>query len=62
MLDLVEALAPHAANGFEPDFQPERKGEVRRSALDATRAREAFGWESRIDVASGLQQTLASLR
>jgi UDP-glucose 4-epimerase len=62
VLDLVEALAPHAPNGFEPDFQPERKGEVRRSALDATRARETFGWESRIDVAKGLEQTLGSLR
>ncbi len=62
VLDLVEALAPHAANGFEPDFQPERKGEVRRSALDASRARETFGWESQIDIASGLEQTLGSLR
>ncbi len=62
VLDLVEALAPHAANGFEPDFQPERKGEVRRSALDAGRARETFGWESRIDITSGLEQTLGSLR
>jgi UDP-glucose 4-epimerase len=62
VLDIVEALAPHAANGFEPDFQPERQGEVRHIALDAGRARETFGWESQIDIAKGLESTLASIR
>src|SRR5436309_633313 len=33
VLDLVEALAPHASASFEPDHQPERPGEVRRIAL-----------------------------
>src|SRR5439155_221602 len=28
VLDLVEALAPHASASFEPDHQPERPGEV----------------------------------
>jgi UDP-glucose 4-epimerase len=62
VLDIVEALAPHASNGFEPDFQPERQGEVRHIALDAGRARETFGWESKIDIAKGLESTLASIR
>jgi hypothetical protein len=35
---------------------------VRRSALDAARARETFGWESQIDVAKGLELTLGSMR
>ena len=62
VIDLVEALAPYARDGFEPDFQPERQGEVRHIALDASRAREVFGWESQIDIEPGLEQTLASMR
>jgi UDP-glucose 4-epimerase len=62
VLDLVKALAPFAQNGFEPDFQPERPGEVRHIALDASRARDELGWESRVGLEEGLEQTLASLR
>ena len=45
VIDIVEVLAPHAPNGFEPDFQPERTGEVRHIALDASRAQGELGWE-----------------
>jgi UDP-glucose 4-epimerase len=62
VIDLVEALAPHAPNGFSPDFQPERTGEVRHIALDASRAREELGWEPRVGLEDGLEQTLGSLR
>lgn len=61
VLDLVEVLAPHAQASFEPDHHPERTGEVRRIALDATRAREELGWESRVGLAEGIEQTLASV-
>jgi UDP-glucose 4-epimerase len=62
VVDIVEALAPHAAGEFTPDFQPERTGEVRHIALDASRAREELGWESQVSIEEGLEQTLASLR
>jgi len=62
VIDIVEALAPHAPNGFTPDFQPERTGEVRHIALDASRAREVLGWESKVGIDEGLEQTLESLR
>jgi UDP-glucose 4-epimerase len=62
VLDLVEALAPFASGDFEPDFRPERPGEVRHIALDASRARSEFGWEPRVGLEDGLEQTLASLR
>ena len=43
VLDLIEALRDiGGADGFEPDFQPARKGEIQRSQIDVTRARE--GW------------------
>src|SRR5215211_5768364 len=62
VLDLVEALAPHAPNGFEPEHLPERPGEVRRIALDTSRAREELDWEARVGLEEGLERTLASLR
>jgi UDP-glucose 4-epimerase len=62
VLDLVDALRPHAANGFDPEHAPERPGEVRRIALDCSRAREELGWEAKVGLEEGLQRTLASLR
>jgi UDP-glucose 4-epimerase len=62
VLDLVEALAPHAPGDWEPDLQGERPGEVRHIALDSSRAREELGWEARVPLGEGLERTLASLR
>ena len=61
VLDLVEALAPHASASFEPNHQPERPGEVRRIALDASRARAELGWEARVGLTEGIERTLASV-
>ncbi len=62
VLDLVEALRPAATASFEPDHEPERPGEVRHIALDASRARDELGWEPKTAVPQGLERTLESLR
>ncbi|HST38549.1 MAG TPA: NAD-dependent epimerase/dehydratase family protein, partial [Conexibacter sp.] len=64
VLQLAEQLAADAAAtaSFEPLFEPERAGEVRRSCLAAGRAREVLGWSAETDLASGLRQTLAHVR
>jgi UDP-glucose 4-epimerase len=62
VLDIVEALRPHANGPFEPEHAPERLGEVRRSALDCSRARQELGWEAGTGIEDGLERTLASLR
>jgi len=62
VLELVEALRPHASDGFEAEHAPERPGEVRRIALDPSRAREELGWDAEIGLEEGLERTLASLR
>jgi UDP-glucose 4-epimerase len=62
VLDLVEALRPAARASFEPEHVPERPGEVRRIALDASRAGAELGWEPAVAVPEGLRQTLESLR
>ncbi len=63
VLDLLEALNDVSDRGplAEPAFAPERPGEVRRSCLDVTRAREALGWEPQSDLRSGLRRILAAL-
>jgi len=62
VLELVEAIAPHAEGDFEPQHAPERTGEVKRSTLDCSRAHEQLGWEARVGLEEGLERTLASLR
>ena len=62
VLDLVKALSQHADGPFQPEMAPERLGEVRHIALDASRAREELGWEPKVGLDEGLERTLASLR
>jgi nucleoside-diphosphate-sugar epimerase len=57
----VEALAPHAHADFTPEHEPERPGEVRHIALDSSRARETLGWEAKVALPEGIEQTLASV-
>jgi UDP-glucose 4-epimerase len=62
VLRLVEALRLHADGAFEPEHAPERPGEVRRIALDCSRAKQEFGWEAPTGLEDGIARTLASLR
>jgi UDP-glucose 4-epimerase len=62
VLDIVEVLAAHAAGDFTPEHEPERKGEVRHIALDASRAQAELGWRAQTDLERGLERTLDSLR
>ena len=62
VLELVDVLRGMTESSFEPEHAPERPGEVRRIALDASKARVELGWEARIDVAGGLERTFASLQ
>jgi UDP-glucose 4-epimerase len=54
-------LAVPDGSGFEPRFAPERKGEVRRSALDPAKARSELGFEAETALEDGLGRTLRSL-
>ena len=63
VLDLIDALnaAGDRTEPFEPEFAPARMGELDRSCLAVTRAREVLGWEARTNVRDGIAQTLASV-
>ena len=58
VLDLIEALSPHTKGSFEPAFADARAGEIERSCLDVTRARQELGWSSQVDLAEGLGHTV----
>lgn len=63
VLDLLRTLSEVSDRGPlpEPEFAPERQGEVARSCLDVTRARVELGWTAQTDLSEGLRRTLASL-
>ena len=62
VLELVEILGELGdGRPFEPEFAPARLGEIERSAIDPSRARERLGWESKVDLRDGLRMTLATL-
>jgi UDP-glucose 4-epimerase len=62
VLDLISAL--REAGTFlgltlpEPVFEPERLGEVRRSCLDVSRARDELSWTPRVSLRDGLSRIL----
>jgi UDP-glucose 4-epimerase len=58
VLDIVAALAADAEGPFEPQFAPARLGEMDRSCLDITRAREQLGWSPQVELADGLKRTM----
>jgi UDP-glucose 4-epimerase len=63
VLELLEALNEVSDRGplAEPQFLPERTGEVRRSCLDVTRAKRDLGWEAQVGLADGLRRILDGL-
>jgi UDP-glucose 4-epimerase len=62
VLDLLDALREVAdAPDFQPQFAPERPGEVSRSCLDVSRARRELDWEPQVQLRDGLRVILAGL-
>jgi UDP-glucose 4-epimerase len=62
VLDLLRTLGEVSERDMpEPQFAPERLGEIRRSCLDVSRAHQELEWEARTELPEGLTRTLASL-
>ena len=62
VLELIESLASLSGNeSFDPEFAPERTGEVQRIAIDAARAERELGWRAEMDLEQGLRITLDSI-
>jgi UDP-glucose 4-epimerase len=66
VLQLVDALREVGGESDagalpEPTLAPARAGEVQRSCLDVTRARDELGWEATVPLHDGLRRILARL-
>jgi len=58
VLELLRVLSAQYGPGApEPRFEPARTGEIDRSCLDATLARDVLGWRASTPIADGLRQT-----
>ncbi len=55
-------LEPEEAERFEPEYAPSRVGEIHRSCLDASRAREELGFRAATTLADGMGHTLSAAR
>jgi UDP-glucose 4-epimerase len=63
VLALIEMMGELAgARAFDPIFAPARLGELPRSCLEITRAREMLGWSPRVAIREGLRLTLEASR
>jgi UDP-glucose 4-epimerase len=61
VLDIVDALkelSPEQAEAFTPRFEDARLGEIERSCLDVSRAREELGFAAEVSLVEGLRSTL----
>lgn len=60
--ELYQLINKILASDLEPVYQKERKGDIRHSYLDNSRARAVLEWEPLYDLSSGLKETLAYYR
>jgi UDP-glucose 4-epimerase len=56
-----EALRNASGTEIEPELAPLRRGELTRSCMDPTNARETLGWKARIPFDEGVRSTYAAL-
>ncbi len=59
VLELYAACAEAAGVAAEPVFEPARLGDLRRSALDVSRAADELGFRASIPLAEGIARTFA---
>ena len=62
LLQLFDFLAEEAGKDLRPIHGPERKGDVKHSLADISKAKELLGYEPLVSVQEGLKQTLAWYR
>ena len=62
VLELLAALGEVSDRGQlpNPQFAPERPGEVKRSCLDVSRAQRELGWEAEVELREGLRRMVAT--
>jgi UDP-glucose 4-epimerase len=62
VLDLAERIGRLSGRGdFDPEFAPEREGEVERNALDTNLSAKVLGWRAESSLETGLERTLGAV-
>jgi UDP-glucose 4-epimerase len=61
LLDLIKAINEILGKNIEPEFQPERTGEVKHSMADISRAQEILDFAVKIKFKEGLEETIKSM-
>lgn len=59
---LHSAVAAAVGAPDDPEFHPPRLGDLKRSCLDISRAREVLGWQPQVALADGVARTVAYFR
>ena len=60
VLDIFNALKKHSGSSVNAQHREDRKGEIRNSCADVSRAQDAFGYSTEVKSDEGLRLTLAS--
>jgi UDP-glucose 4-epimerase len=60
--DLYRQIADICGVNEDPEYAPERPGELNRISLDATKAKSGLGWAPKTSLREGLGQTIDWLR
>jgi len=59
----LHSLVAAAADALdEPEFHPPRLGELKRSSLDISRAKQVLGWVPQVAIAEGVAKTVDYFR
>ncbi len=56
---IFEEISNLSAFGHPPEYEPPKKGEQRRSALDSSKAEKIIGWRPEVALRCGLKKTVA---
>jgi UDP-glucose 4-epimerase len=63
VLDVLAILQQEGdRSDFEAEFAEARLGEIERSCLDVSRARDELGWEAKTSLSDGMRATLDAAR
>lgn len=61
VMDIWNTLVQLSPAEIEPEMAPLRVGELERSCMDPSRARQMLGWQAKIDLRNGLAETYEAL-
>ena len=58
LIDIYHTLTKALGKNIEPKFGPDRKGDIKHSNADITKAKELLGYEPEYDFARGLNEAI----